>query len=516
MRGSRPIVIPTAALLLALAIGAAADDIRLVEARNVNDQTIVIDLSWALTSQHDADVVLLLRPLPRTATRELEITPMFLPVTGGETYRTASFRVRHTGATELGIRAFAAGFAETGEGLQRPFFTRQLEALTVFPAQQVGGATTMAPQTSVGSGVAPGRSAKLRALLQRMTQQGKSPQETMRSGPVRRWLMLNAAVNQEDAAAADLEVAENMATYEPPTGDAEGVIEVGPAPTEHPAGSDGAQRVPELRVTSIEAHQRGLYVINFTYRIADVVGRTPLTFDVEFEGSTNQWVTQQPFLHHYPERDYSGNGFITLWIDSPDAPLSLGQAEARLRARGKRGAVLGSVTIQPSFSWYKAYDSITYQNLVDYCAGPDAVRRDAVGLNEGDFSLKEYFHDRYDQEPPMLIFKTAGGIYCRGLFMPHRGGQGLEGVWLVDLDCFDAARTPWDAGYLDGHLPADPDDWLISRRSYDNGALLTAGMLFDLDRSGGNCTSVEADIAVQRDANGKYFLTTMNGCTMYY
>ena len=509
MRGVRPIVIPTAALLLALAIGAAADDIRLLEARNVNDQTIVIDLSWSLTSQHDADVVLLLRPLPRTATRELEISPMFLPVTGGETYRTASFRVHHTGADELGIRAFAAGFAETGDGLQRPFFTRQLDVLTSFPAQQVGTVTTMAPQTSAGP-------AKLRALLQRMKQQGKSAQEIMRSGLVRRWLILNAAVSQEDAAGADLEVAENVVDYEPPTGEAEGVIEVGPAPTEHPAGGDGAQRVPELRIESIEAHQRGLYVINFSYRLGDVVGRTPLTFDVEFEGATNQWVTQQPFLHQYPDRDYSGNGFITLWIDSPDAPLSLGEAEVRLRARGKQGAVLGSVLIQPSFSWYKAYDLITYQNLVDYCAGPDAVRRESIGLNEGDFSLAEYFHGRYDQEPPMLVFKTAGGIYCRGLFMPHRGAQGLEGVWLVDLDCFDAATTPWDAGYLDGHLPADPDDWLISRRSYDNGALLTAGMLFDLDRSGANCTQAEADIAVRQDANGKHFITTMNGCVMYY
>ncbi len=516
MRGARSIVVLTATLLLALAIGAAADDIRLLETRTVNDQTIIIDLSWTLTSQHDADVVLLLRPLPRTATRELEVTPMFLPVVGGETYRTAGFRVHHTGADALGIRAFAAGFAETGEGLQRPFFTRQLDVITSFPAQQVGAVTTMAPQTSVGSGVDPERLARLRALLQRMTQQGRSPQETMRSGIVRRWLMLNAAVNQEDAATADLEVAENMASYEPPTGDAEGVIEVGPAPTEHPAGSDGAERVPELRVTSIEAHQRGLYVINFAYRVADVVGRVPLTFDVEFKGSANQWVTQQPFLHQYPERDYSGNGFITLWIDSPDAPLSLGQAEVRLRARGKQGAVLSSVRIRPGFSWYKAYDAITYQNLVDYCAGPDAVRRDSIGLNEGDFSLAEYFHGRYDQEPPMLVFKTAGGIYCRGLFMPHRGGQGLEGVWLVDLDCFDAATAPWDAGYLDGHLPADPDDWLISRRSYDNGALLTAGMLFDLDRTGANCTPAEADIVVQRDANGKQYLATMNGCMMYY
>lgn len=267
---------------------------------------------------------------------------------------------------------------------------------------------------------------------------------------------------------------------------------------------------------SIEAHRRGCYVFNFSYRIDDVVGVSPITFDVLFKGSANQWVTQQPFLHQYPERDCHGSGFITVWIDSPDAPLSLGDTQVRLRARDSGDRTLARVTITPGFDWYKSYGAITRQNLVDYWAGPDAAAREVVGLNEGPYSLKEYFHGRYDREPAMLVFETADGGCCAGMFLPHLGADGLEGLWIIDMTCFDASLVRGNVDFLDGNPPASDDDFDTSRRSYDNAGLLTRGNPFDLDRSGVFKGDGEGDIVVQVNDDGKHVLRAINGCRMSY
>ncbi len=519
-----------AALVLATCSVGVADDVELGQVRELDSRTRAVEVAYSYTTDHGDEVVLLIRPKPLSLARALTITPMFQRVGPGADIVDFTIRLADDQVAPVMIARVMVGLAVASGGRQRPFYTEEFDVDWQLSARGIAGGppagTGRSPVAAIGAAeidadavdddVGPAQVVRIRHLLSWLNESGKTLAEAMRDRRLQRLMMLRAAVSQEEAATADLAVTENAANYEPPTAGAEGVIEVAEQQVEHEAPQEGPPRIPELQVTSIEAHRRGCYVFNFSYRINDAVGILPLTFDVEFKGSANQWITQQPFLHQYPERDCYGNGFITVWIDSPDAPLSLGEANVRLRARGKAGKTQALVTIVPRFSWYKSYDMITYQNLLDYCAGPDAVGRERVGVNSGPYSLAEYFHDRYDEEPPMLIFKTAGDVYCRGLFMPHEGAQGLEGVWVIDLTCFDADKDPWTAGWLDGHLPADPDDWFVSRRSYDNAGLLTPGVPFDLDRSGVNCSEVEADIVVQRDASGKCFLNTMNGCEMYY
>ncbi len=514
MTEARHAVVFTATLVLTLCTGAAADDIRLDEVRAVNDQTIVLDVSYSFTSQHDNDVVLVVRPAPRTLMHELEIAPMFRGVVHTDTYRHVSFRVTHTGDEELGIRGFVAGFSEVADGLQRPFYTSVLEVTWSFPVREGGGKAVLY-YDPVGSGINPLQLARFRRLTAALEEQGLDPEDVIRDRRVQRFLRLHAAVDQESAAEADLEIAENTSDYEPPTAGASGVIEAGEQETEHPEAG-GPQRISKLVIDSIEAHERGCYVVNFSYGINNVVGITPLTFDVEFKGSANQWITQHPYRHQAPEENWEGSGCISVWIDSPDAPLSLGNADIRLRARGSDGATWARVAMKTGFAWYKSYDSITYHSLVNHCASPEAVPRPAVGLNEGEWSLAEYFHGRYDEEPAMLVFRTARGVYAAGMFMPHRGGQGLEGVWIIDLTCYDPSVGVGDVGFRDGHVPASDADRGISRPSYDNGGLLTEGEPFDLDRDGLNCEAGEGDIVVETDGTGKYFLRAINGCEMYY
>jgi len=519
MRGPARVACCVLLSLVTCALG-ATDEVSLGEMRVVDTFTRSVDVNYSYTSDHGEQAVLLIRPTARDQMRSLQVEPMFQRVSRGE--GTVTFTFRST--QQISISNVTAGLAAAGAGLQPPFFTRQFTVQWSFPTR-----TTAGPQPATGTGqatpvpepeaspldspIARLRVARLRQAISTLAEQlGVAREQILRDRRLMLLMLRHMAVSQEEAAEADLEIAEEMSDYEPPDADDGGVIEVPEQPTEHPDEQRGPTIVPVLFIESIQARERGCYAFNFAYHIADATSVMPLTFDVLFKGSANQWVTQEPWVHRSPGRNYRGHGFVTVWIDSVDAPLSLGENPVRLRARGSDGSVLAESTIQPNFSWYKRYDRITFQNIVDYCAGPDAVLRQTVGVNEGPFSLAEYFHGRYDREPPVLIFRTAEDTYCRGMFLPHQGERGLQGVWLVDLTCFDAHGPYW----VDGHVPADPAEEFLSRRSYDNAGLLTSGVLFDLDYWGVNCTPDQADIVVQVDGSGKHFLNTMNGCRMYY
>lgn len=521
-------------LLFALSVAVcrvvSADTVELGEVRTVNPTTRTVDVTYSYTSQHGDTVLLLLRPSPRALLRSIEVEPLSRRIGRGNGTVTFTLRTRGAPTEPLSVRRVLVGFAEEGAGQQRLFFTDELETALSWAAGPTGstpvpGAQTT-PITTTPSGpidaqgldqpIQPGRIVALRraiaALVQRL---GVAREQAIRDRRLMRLMLRHMAVSQEQAAEAGLEVAENLSDYDPGQTAFEGADEVTVGGTAFEGADEvpaGPRRITALTSDGVEVHERGCFVFNFSYEIGDAADVLPLTFDVEFEGSANQWITQQPWVHASPGRNYRGHGFVTAWVDSPQAPLSLGSVPVRVRVRGSTGNTYASYRITPGFAWYKSYDMITHDNLKDYCAGPDAVLRDQVGINEGPNSLAEYFHSRYDAEPPMLIFRTAENTYARGYFLPHLGDQGLQGVWLVDLTTFDSHGPYW----VDGHVPADWDDWFLSRRSYDNGAFLTEGARFDLDYYGLNCTPEQADLVVEVDNAGKYFLSTRNGCRMYY
>lgn len=522
----------------------ASDDAAVQETEIVGPNMVRVTVATTYQSDHGEEVIVLLRVLPEHQAQAFEVSPRFVKVRRGQ--GEATFTVRWNGQGQAVVRQLGARLAEArpGAGLS-PFFTATLDVEWTFPLAAVSVKVAPAPApASVAGQVRPpatppaaavtpdkrqrppgaqvtgrpidsGASAEDQRNLQHtiadvQRQKGLSAERAMGEREVKRELMLRMPVSQERAATLGLTIAVNVPDHTAPPGSRavrpgeQGSTEVGER------ADPGGPRVDELAIVSVEKPHRGTYRVHFSYHIRDVDGRTPITFDCRFdEDQVAQWVAQTPWLHESPTRDHRGSGVITLWIDTVEAPISLGKAGFRLRARGNGGQLYASIHLRPLFNWYKSYDTITRANIQSFMDDPSFPAVSSIDVNEGADSLAEKMHD-FENEPVMLVLRTATGACCRGLFKPYRGAQGLEGVWVLDLDCFAGAGPT----ILDGHIPADDADRALSRRSYDSAGLLAEGRNFDLDFYGLAGKAEDADLVVKVD--GVHRLKAKNGCQIKY
>jgi hypothetical protein len=483
-------------------------------------------------------------PLPVTLAREYRVTPPVATVAQGTMAQRVDFTVQRTTAGEADLNQVLVLFRRPGETRERPFFTQKLSVDWSFIGPGTKTTTGSQPTGMTGPGLPDGPTPseerpqavvpedltdnidggtsadelrRMQALLRALRAKGLAEGiEALRDERLRRFLMLRAATQQHETAdvEGEIPIMENQPDIQPPpegeTGSYECSIEaagpeIEPEPNKPPS-------VDQIDITRVVAVRRGCYEIHFRYYINDCTNRTPLTFDCLLRGSDNQWVSQIPWQHRSPDSNWQQNGVIELFIDDVAAPLSLGPTQFKVRALGKKGKVLQTVTATPPFAWCKAYASITRDNLVDYFAdpaSPSSMTR--TRINEGDNSLRRQA-GAYAEEPPMMCFQTSEGTYARGFLKAHRGGQGVEGAWVVDLDCFLGA-PPY---FIQGHKPADDSDWWGGMMSYDLAGMMTLGVQFDLDWRGFNCTPAEADLALKMNDDGEFVLTAQNGCEMKY
>jgi len=519
-------------MLVCCVTAALADSVAIRGTSIDNKDTMRVTVAYQLTSR-EGGAQLLLRALPVSLNASLSISPQAVNIGRSDDEMLAEFVVARKGDAPLQITRVAIGFVEAGEPTvtprpgQRLFYSRSFEVDWRFPLVQTAG-----PAPPAGSGGPPRptalgapdltadpvdgkvdlrRLAIYRRLVAALTAKGVMElKDAIQDRRVQRWLMLHMAVSQDEAAEAQLPIGENMPDYQPPANDDPGVYECAdtvPEPAPDP-------RVSDLHVVNIASPRRGCYQVNFTYHIRDITDRVPVTFDCLFDDpDVGAQITQTPWVHVYPTMSFDGGGVVSLLIDTPQAPLAMHDPSFYLRVRGPADQNYARTHIRLNFSLYKSYDMITSTNITDHFADPAYNALTSVGVNEGSNSLDAHM-DRFAEEPAMLCFRTASGTLCRGMFKPHRGGQGLEGVWIVDLDCFDTHGAAW----VEGHVPADANDWLLpgGMRSYDVAGLMTAGQGFDLDWGGFNCDQSTSDIIVNVDDAGKYLLRTRNGCEMRY
>jgi hypothetical protein len=517
-----------------------ADSARIEGTEIVAADTLKVTVAYRYDSDHGTQAALLLRVLPRDLARSFEVLPGLQRVPRSQTEETAAFTVRSTGQGIATVTQVAIGLMEAGRGRQQPLFTETLDVEWRFPLRLEPGGGPITPVSGpkvslrlpggteaapVDSELTGSRVARLRRFLESVRLTREAMGDVMEDRRTYRLMMLQAAVSQDRAAEQELPVAENVPDAEHPEPGEPGVQEAeeqpvgkpprpdepGPPPGKDPQGAPTGPRISRLEVDSIESSRRGTYRINFTYHIDDVANRTPITFDCLFQGDANNHVSVIPWVHGSPERNHTVKAYVVVHINTPDAPLSLGPTPFKLRARGKNGGLIKETQWKPQFAWYKAFDQITRDNIRDYFADPDAPpSMRYVPVNEGADSLAERFH-RYQAEPPMLVTKTQEGTYCRGFFAPHQGAQGVEGVWIIELDCFDAHGP----GALEGsHIL--PDTGRYSIRSYDNAGLITTTARFDLDWHGFNCSEEEADLLIGRHPDGTYAVAPLNGCEIKY
>ena len=542
MRRSFALLCPvSAAVLLAGSAGnLRADSARIEGTEIVAAEKLEVTVAYRYDSDHGNQAVLLLRVLPRDVAPSFDVSPRLQRVTRSQEEKTATFTVERGGQGISTVEQVAIALMEAGRGRQQPFFTETLEVGWRFPLRFEPGGGPIVPVSGpdvsrelpgggeaapVDSEITGAKVARLKRFLESIRLTREAIGDIMEDRRTYRLMMLQAAVSQDRAAEQELPVAENVPDAEHPEPGEPGVQEAeeeptgkpprpddaGPPPGKDPQGAPTGPRISRLEVDSIESPRRGTYRINFTYRIEDVSNRTPITFDCLLKGGANSHVSVIPWVHGSPERNHTAKAYIFVHINTPAAPLSLGPTPFKLRARGKKGGLIKETQWKPQFAWYKAFDQITRDNILDYFADPDAPpSMRYVPVNEGEDSLAEKFH-RYKDEPPMLVIKTKEGTCCRGFFLPHQGAQGVEGAWIVELDCFDA-HGPCD---LEGsHIL--PDTGRYSIRSYDNAGLISTKGRFDLDWHGFNCTEEEGDLVIGHEPDGTYALAPLNGCEIKY
>ncbi len=512
-----------------------------------------VKVTYQFAAAQAAQANLLVRPLPLTLAAQFDISPRSAPVQPAGSPQQKTFVLTWKGTGTLNVEQIALAL-DAGSSA-RPFSAQKVTVSWRFPlaATPAGGGTTLTtksttappttttttttrPQTTVtaprplmllaGPKAVPldtridaGKANTVRTAMTDLRRAGSAPAGTLvQDRGLYRTLMLNAPVTQPRATDQPLPLGEVMTNYVPPVLGSPGTSEPTPEPSESRASRPTAEQLPpvaDLACLNVSTRQRGCYVVNFSYHVNDATDRVPITFDCVFEGDAANWLSMVPWVHEAPARGVSVNGAITLYLDALDAPLSLGKAPFTLRARGKKGHVLAEVKMRPKFDWVKSYAQMSKTNLVSHwtsAVAPASVTKVEIYGGAGTDSLEEAAK-RYSDEPPMLVFKTAQGSYGRGLFKPCMGGQGLKGLWLVDLDCYLGAAPYW----LEGHHPPDLNDYGSSYRSYDIGGLLLKGMQFDLDWGGFNCTNADADIIVQVDTTGtRYYLSAVNGCEIKY
>jgi hypothetical protein len=510
---------PARLLLLAatgcglLVTSAAADSVSVGDATTLAANKLRVTVTYAYTSAHGARALLLLQVLPLTRAREFAVKPPQVQVSRGVGTRSATFTVEYQGDGATTVSRLAAALAEPGGARPRPFHTQQLAVDWRFPlATQTTPPSTPAETTPAPGGASSAALQQVRAAIRRIRgERQERLSETLRDERLQKLMILKLGVSQDEAA-NNPPVLEPEPDHHVPRSDDPGVNEGVIVSTDTPDPHAAVQRVSQLTAVNVDAPYRGYYLVNFTYTIGDVTGRTPVSFDCVFDPAVAPWVTQVPWVHTSPDKNYTGTGYVTLWINQVAGPLSLGKAPVTLEARGNGGQLYRTTKWRPKFSWYKVYSTISAANLSAYWASRDAEPvLTSVPINEGTDSIADKFA-KYATEPTLLMFKTKQNTYCCGMFMPHRGAAGTEGVWIVDLDCYDAKGEVWTEGYL----PADAADRSRSTRSYTNGMLLTRGKGFDLDYHGLDCSSQDADIVVNVDDRGRYILRTLNGCEMRY
>ncbi len=501
----------------------SADMVDIRSTRVDNQNTMRVQVAYQLTSR-DTPAEMLLRAQPVALNRQLEIGPRAVVIGQSDAEQFAEFVVSRKGDEPLEVDTLIIGFVAAGHQMQRPFFSRTFAVNWRFPLHQAAGTTGVPAGTAPDVPAALGadvdevdnrvdltRVAIYRRYVAALTRAGtRELIDALRDKRLINWMTLHMAVSQEGAAEAELPIGENMPDIEHPGNDDPGVgeVEVTVEATER------ENRVTNLRVVNISSPFRGYYQVNFAYHINDITDRFPITFDCVFDDATfGAYITQAPWIHAAPVTDFDGNGIVGLWLNTPEAPLATKDPEFHLRARGPANQQYASIGLRPTFSFYKAYDMMTSTNIRDHFDNPDYTTRTQFPINEGSNSILGHT-SRYPDEPALLTFRTASGTLCRGFFKPHKGAQGLEGLWIIDLDCFGAKGPAW----YEGHVPADPNDYVMpgGMRSYDIAGLMTRGHGFDLDWSGFDCDQSTSDIAVNVEDDGTYVLRTRNGCEMRY
>ena len=311
-----------------------------------------------------------------------------------------------------------------------------------------------------------------------------------------------------------------------------------------------------MSIDQVERLARGLYHVNFSYRIYKPAQVTlPVRFHLNLQGPARMHVSWLPWLHQ-SGTDGVYHGRVVALMHGTDKPLVKASTSVGINAADADIDPVGSASIPYNAAWWKRYEDITRDNIKNYLQSPGMARdgidvstplaratsavrptgptvasglRRALDVLVDDLKLvmvKPFeplkpvtrtivqLQSVFRDEPALLLFKTSEDNYAKALVRAERDSATDPGHLAVENACLYArSGAAFTATPGAGHDPSVANE--VYATHWQGGGYVFSTWGFDLDWQGVNTPADDRDLWLERTST-KSRLRCQHGAQLAY